>query len=75
MSNLVDQVGAAMKATKLDGARWDLNYLRELARAAIKTVRAQDLANTEPAPTDQQTSEHSEKLHDPPSRPGVWALF
>jgi hypothetical protein len=42
---------------------------------AIETVRAQDLANTEPAPTDQQTSEHPEELHDPPSRSGVWALF
>jgi hypothetical protein len=75
MSNLVDEVSAAMKATKLDCARWDPNCLRELARAAIKTVHAQNLANTEPAPTDQQTSEHSEELHDPPSRSGVWALF
>jgi len=75
MSNLVDQVVEAMKATKLDCARWDPNNLRELARAAIETVRAQDLANTEPAPTAQQTSEHPEELHDPPSRSGVWALF
>ena len=75
MSKLVDQVVEAMKATELDCASWDPDCLRELARAAIKTVRAQDLANTEPAPTDQQTSEHSEKLHDPPSRSGVWALF
>ena len=39
MSNLVDQVVEAMKATELDCASWDPDCLRELARAAIETVR------------------------------------
>ena len=75
MSKLVDQVVEAMKATELDCASWDPDCLRELARAAIETVRAQDLANTEPTSTYQQTGQHSEELHDPFPRSGVWALL
>jgi hypothetical protein len=75
MSNLVDRVVEAIKATELDCASWDPDCLRELARAAIEPARAQDLANTESTPTDQQTSKRSEELHDLLSGQGVWALF
>jgi len=75
MSDLVDRVAEAMKATELDCAGWDPDCLRELARAAIEAVRTQDMANAEPAPADQQAGQHPEELHDPFSRRGVWAIF
>jgi hypothetical protein len=75
MSDLVDCVVEAMKATELDCASCDPDCLRELARAAIEAVRAQDLANTESTATDQQTGQRSEELHDLLSGQGVWALF
>jgi hypothetical protein len=44
----------AMKATELDCAGWRPGRLRELAGAAIETVRAQDLAKPEPDPKANQ---------------------
>ena len=47
MSDLVDCVVEAMKATGLDCAEWHPDSLRELACAAIKAVRAHELAKLE----------------------------
>ena len=83
MNDLVDRVVEAMKATELKIGPWHPNYLRELACAAIETVRAHEktaleLAGVELRPesqVDQQAGRHSEELHNRFAGLGVWALF
>jgi hypothetical protein len=83
MSDLVDRVVEAMKATELRIGPWHPNYLRELACAAIEAVRAHEKTTGEFAgvglpsepQTDRQAGQRSEKLHAPFAGPGVWALF
>jgi hypothetical protein len=47
LSDLVDRVVEAMKATGLDCAEWHPDSLRRLARAAVGAVRAHELAKLE----------------------------
>jgi hypothetical protein len=47
LSDLVDRVVEAMKATGLDCAEWHPDSLRRLARAAVGVVRAHELAKLE----------------------------
>jgi len=83
MSDLVDRVVEAMKATELKIGPWHPNYLRELACAAIEAVRAHEKTTLElagvglrPEPqVDQQAGQHSEELHNRFAGLGVWALF
>jgi hypothetical protein len=83
MSDLVDRVVEAMKATELKIGPWHPDYLRELACAAIQTVRAHEKTTVElagvrlaPEPqVDQRARQRSEEMPDPFSGPWVWALF
>jgi len=72
MSDLVDHVIEAIKATDLDCADWHADSLRDLAAVAIEAVRAYDLEHPEP---DQRTEQRSEELHDPFAGAGLWALL
>ena len=47
MSDLVDRVVEAMKATELECAEWHPDSLRKLACAAVEVVRAHELAKLE----------------------------
>jgi hypothetical protein len=47
LSDLVDRVVEAMKATELDCAGWHPDSLRKLARAAVEVVRVHELAKLE----------------------------
>ena len=50
MSDLVDRVVEAMKATDLDFAGWHQDCLRELACAAIEAVRSHGPQRSPPGP-------------------------
>jgi len=47
LSDLVDRVVEAMKATELDCAEWHPDSLRKLACVAVEVVRAHELAKLE----------------------------
>jgi hypothetical protein len=51
MSDLIDRVVEAMKATEFDCAGWQPDCLRELARVAIEAVRADEPVVHRPQPS------------------------